>query len=872
MTKSDWAQRTAARCAIAAMLAAAIVLAATTASATASAKLGLWTQANVNEHEEKAVKYLDENQNLNGSYGTSAPIAETGMALVAYSALASGNWNNLPTVPRNYRAHVELAITWLLGQQQAASGKWADLGFYDTYSTGIALGGLGSIEKLSNLPVAVATALPIPISKGRKFLKQEFQGAGYEPLACPIANPAMLCDGWNYDPAKHRSDESNTGYALFGLHETGGVPPGIASQDLKWQRRVQELSSNPLATRNDGGANYQPLAGSYFSSNANDSGSMLFGSAYDGALATEAPVQAAILFDEEVLNEYELEEAKREMMYHDGATIETTCSVGAGCHWHFAPAGEGGYHYSLFSITKGLGLYQPTSLTNPSNWWAKLVDLAITQQAANGSWPQNGRDDNSVILATAFTAASLGKAGIPNTTWLSNGTPIPAGTTEPVATHGSLKLTAEGGEIEIACALTDKENVTNHEGGGLATDEMTEFTLSGCQQLRAVVCQPGETLEVNPGKLPWQTTLLTEADEISGMELRVECNKGGVKTLFADLTGTLRPRFPVNATFFEFTSSTGELQNIGGELGKLPFNVTGTDKLTGPPGDEKVTWSGEPLKKEKVIEPNWKNWNECLESADACLYVTTLKTATLQLGNLTLGLPKPIKMQTGVNEHYVENPETGEVEGGDEGLTETFEGARTATKTLPKVGQPAPSLEQLIEPAALSEAERATYEADVKAGQTKVTASVVLAGTASSVGLNESSLTNSEGAGLTLPVKITWSNPFLGKTCAIGTTAEPILLHLTTGTTVPPEGVEPVTGDLEEALIEDGGAALVFTGGKLVDNTYATPAASGCGKSGGADAAMDAKLALPSAPGTDAALIGVTLGQAPSEEVKAHGF
>src|SRR5439155_26405080 len=72
------------------------VLAVVAIAPSANAAPGTWTQAQVNASIVKAVAYIDSQQNLNGSYGVSVPVAETGMALVAYSVLANGNFSSLP--------------------------------------------------------------------------------------------------------------------------------------------------------------------------------------------------------------------------------------------------------------------------------------------------------------------------------------------------------------------------------------------------------------------------------------------------------------------------------------------------------------------------------------------------------------------------------------------------------------------------------------------------------------------------------------------------------------------------------------------------------------------------------------------------------
>ena len=90
-----------------------------------------------------------------------------------------------------------------------------------------------------------------------------------------------------------------------------------------------------------------------------------------------------------------------------------SCLIGStGCDWFFSD-GEGGFHYSMFSLAKGLGEYIPPSLTDPNNWYAKVVDLLLSQQHADGSWPVDGRDDLDDLLATEFSILPLNPIGTP---------------------------------------------------------------------------------------------------------------------------------------------------------------------------------------------------------------------------------------------------------------------------------------------------------------------------------------------------------------------------------------------------------------------------------------------------------------------------
>jgi LPXTG-motif cell wall-anchored protein len=118
-------------------------------------------------------------------------------------------------------------------------------------------------------------------------------------------------------------------------------------------------------------------------------------------------------FGQDVLDVYELTKSTRTMVYHHATNEEAACVPGAqGCNWHFA-SGEGGYHYSMWSLSKGIGDYIAPDLSNSANFYAKIADLLVNQQNDDGSWPQDGRDDASTIGATGFSIFALGLAAVP---------------------------------------------------------------------------------------------------------------------------------------------------------------------------------------------------------------------------------------------------------------------------------------------------------------------------------------------------------------------------------------------------------------------------------------------------------------------------
>ena len=73
----------------------------------------------------------------------------------------------------------------------------------------------------------------------------------------------------------------------------------------------------------------------------------------------------------------------------------------------------------------------------------------------------------------------------------------------------------------------------------------------------------------------------------------------------------------------------------------------------------------------------------------------------------------------------------------------------------------------------------------------EVTASTELAGP---IELFEQNLTDGAGPSVKLPLRVKLENPVLGEECYVGSDTEPIVLQLTTGTTKPPAGIEPITG------------------------------------------------------------------------------
>jgi len=144
--------------------------------------------------------------------------------------------------------------------------------------------------------------------------------------------------------------------------------------------------------------------------------------------------------------------------------------------------------------------------------------------------------------------------------WYRNGTIIKAGKTVKVTTHSVLPgLDFKALGVTITCkVVTDKGTVTNPTSGGAGYDNITNFVNKECTATPASPCKTGETLELTAlkGEEPltaeneWPSTLLAGPpirDEIREIEIWIECNKAGTKTVLDTFTGTLTPKI-VNGT------------------------------------------------------------------------------------------------------------------------------------------------------------------------------------------------------------------------------------------------------------------------------------------------------------------------------------
>jgi hypothetical protein len=163
------------------------------------------------------------------------------------------------------------------------------------------------------------------------------------------------------------------------------------------------------------------------------------------------------------------------------------------------------------------------------------------------------------------------------------------------------------------------------------------------------------------------------------------------------------------------------------------------------------------------------------------------------------------------------------------------------------------------------------FNNQINAGLTGVTATVEIAGPATNIKVDTLNILLEKGTALSLPVKIKLSNPILGSNCYIGSNSSPIVIDFTSGTTAPPPPNEPISGSAGTPEVNEAGTLLTLSGGALVNNSYAAPAANGCGGifSFFIDPLVNSLVSLPSPAGTNTAVLEGKIQSAEAPAVKA---
>jgi hypothetical protein len=224
-----------------------------------------------------------------------------------------------------------------------------------------------------------------------------------------------------------------------------------------------------------------------------------------------------------------------------------------------------------------------------------------------------------------------------------------------------------------------------------------------------------------------------------------------------------------------------------------------------------------------------------------------------KVGNRTVPLEKPVTLQGGY-------------EGSGEGIE--FYGAENG-ETLSKTPQTVPGgLFGIKAPEWWSKEAQEWFNKLINEGFTGVTATVEIAGATeglTGIKLNTGNLLFQEGTALGLPSKVKLNNKILGSNCYVGSNSSPVQIDFTTGKS------GKLEGSVGEVSFNESFTMVTISGGKLVNNTFAAPGASGCGGkfSSLVDPLVDALLGIPSKSGENEAVLEGVLKDAAAEAVRA---
>jgi hypothetical protein len=250
-------------------------------------------------------------------------------------------------------------------------------------------------------------------------------------------------------------------------------------------------------------------------------------------------------------------------------------------------------------------------------------------------------------------------------------------------------------------------------------------------------------------------------------------------------------------------------------------------------------------------------FNDCPLSNAAvidCLYSES-SSGYFTIGKKTVPLVNPVKLQGGL----------------DEILTPSKFFPAEDNNSLPPVAQPVPGgLLGITAPTWWPSFLRNLFNETINNGFTGVTATVELT-SQTGITVNPLNLLLGEGTALSLPAKIKLSNAFLGSNCYIGSNSNPVVIAVTSGTTSPPPPNTPITGNPGTFSVNGPETMITLSGGKLVNNSFAAPGASGCGGlfSFLVDPFVNEIVGVPSAAGHNTAVLEGKIQIAQAEAVKA---
>ncbi|HTZ63279.1 MAG TPA: hypothetical protein VMB51_04180 [Solirubrobacteraceae bacterium] len=277
----------------------------------------------------------------------------------------------------------------------------------------------------------------------------------------------------------------------------------------------------------------------------------------------------------------------------------------------------------------------------------------------------------------------------------------------------------------------------------------------------------------------------------------------------------------------------------------------------------------------------WSKFRHCpvfeISASDKCFYAETnpeKKGGYYSVGPIVVNVTKSISLQGGLTEA---NEETNLAE-----VIAPTDGAAVIAPVAEKVpGEPLGSVSEAeMNEAAWPQALRESYEEAKKhhlLKEGKTTEIIEPAGNDTDYA-STFNLLLGEGSAIEANVQITGKNAWLealGGNCQIGSEADPIVQHLTSGESVSPLTGEVLKGNPGYPAVWDNDELVSDTETELVDNTYSVPGAEHCGGSANEaylDPVVDHAFGIPAVAGASKTLLIGQLFQATRDSTITHYF
>lgn len=359
------------------------------------------TEQEIQESTTNGTEWLADQQNPDGSWGTSEQIGTTDFAVMKLETHAVENGVSPFDPSYQYSDEVQKGLDYLFLQAKFVDinvqpngnpdsngdGKGVYFGSSPTdhhvnYQTSLALAAICAGEEPNRV-----VNVPLSPVNGLTYLQVAQNVVDF--LAWGQTDSGTREGGWYYYPNGDSSDQSNSGYAALGLlYATSptigyscNLPDFVKTELNKWVTYIQSPTT--------GGSGYNDPDDYY--SNVYETGNLLVQFAILGDSSTSTRVTAAINY----------------LVTNWNAPGSGYSDVG----WKKSTPSDVTNYIACYSIMKALQTFNLATIGG-IDWYQDFANAIIAEQNLDGSWPLSKWASNTV-LSTSWALLTLEKAAPP---------------------------------------------------------------------------------------------------------------------------------------------------------------------------------------------------------------------------------------------------------------------------------------------------------------------------------------------------------------------------------------------------------------------------------------------------------------------------